>query len=56
MSSKEPIYGQAVCEECDKWTQVVYKCYAAAPHTDHLAFVPVTNIVYKCYECAFGDE
>ena len=55
MGVKEPVYGQTVCEECAKWTQVAYKCHVSAPHTDRLAFVPATNVVYKCYECAFGD-
>ena len=56
MSVKEPIYGQTVCEECAKWTQVAYKCYVTAPVEDYKAFIPVGNVVYKCYECAFGDE
>ena len=56
MSVKEPIYGQTVCEECAKWTQVAYKCYVATPVEDYKAFIPVGNVVYKCYECAFGDD
>ncbi len=41
--SKEAIYGLSVCEDCNKSTEVVYKCYVA------------TNVVYRCYECAFED-
>ena len=32
-----------VCEDCNKITEVVYKCY----NDD--------NVVYKCYQCAFKD-
>ena len=42
--SKETVYGLSVCEDCDKSTEVTYKCYVAA------------NVVYRCYECAFGEE
>ena len=52
----EPIYGHTVCGECDKWTEVIYKCYVAAPVEDYKAGIPVGNVVYRCYECAFGDE
>ena len=40
----DPVYTLSVCEECDKSTEVVYKCYE-----DY-------NAVYRCYECAFGEE
>ena len=56
MISKEPVYGLTVCDECDKSSDVLYKCYVAAPVEDYKAFIPVGNVVYKCYECAFGDE
>jgi len=56
MSDREKVYGLAVCEWCDKSSDVLYKCYIPAPHTDHLAFVPANNVVYKCYECAFGED
>ena len=51
----EKVYGSVVCEECDRWTEVVYKCYVAAPVEDYKAGIPVGNVVYKCYECAFGE-
>ena len=44
MISKEPVYGLTVCDECDKSSDVLYKCYDG------------DDIVYKCYECAFGDD
>ena len=59
-SKSEPyakkIYGLSVCEDCNKSTEVTYKCYVAAPVEDYKAFIPVGNVVYKCYQCAFGDE
>ena len=54
--SKEAIYGLSVCEDCNKSTEVTYKCYVAAPVEDYKAFIPVGNVVYKCYQCAFGEE
>ena len=29
--SKEAVYGLSVCEDCNESTEVVYKCYVAAP-------------------------
>ena len=55
MSAKEPVYGLSVCEDCNESTEVVYKCYVAAPVEDYKAFIPVGNVVYKCYQCAFGE-
>jgi len=49
----EKVYGSVVCEECDRLTGVVYKCYVAAPVEDYKAGMPVTNVVYKCYDCSF---
>ena len=40
----EPVYTLSVCEDCDKSTEVVYKCY----HDD--------NVVYKCHDCAFEEK
>ena len=54
--SKEAVYGLSVCEDCNKSTEVTYKCYVAAPVEDYKAFIPVGNVVYKCYECAFGGD
>ena len=42
------IYGLSVCENCNKSTDVVYKCYTS---TTDVAY----NVVYRCYECAFED-
>ena len=53
--SKEAVYGLSVCEDCNESTEVVYKCYVAAPVEDYKAFIPVGNVVYKCYQCAFED-
>ena len=53
--SKETVYGLSVCEDCNKSTEVTYKCYVAAPVEDYKAFIPVGNVVYKCYQCAFGE-
>jgi len=52
----EKIYGLSVCEDCNESTEVVYKCYVAAPVEDYKTGMPVGNVVYKCYQCAFGDE
>ena len=51
--SKEAVYGLSVCEDCNKSTEVVYKCYVAAPVEDYKTGIPVGNVVYKCYQCAF---
>ena len=56
MISKEPVYGLPVCDEGDKSSDVLYKCYVAAPVEDYKAFIPVGNVIYKCYKCAFGDD
>ena len=37
------VYALSVCEDCNKSTEVVYKCY----NDD--------NVVYRCYQCAFKD-
>ena len=47
----EPVYTLSACEECDKSTSVVYKCWEHDGHS-----LEVENVVYRCYECAFGDE
>jgi len=54
--SKEAVYGLSICEDCNKSTDVTYKCYVAAPHTDYKAGIPATNVAYRCYECTFGEE
>ena len=54
--SKEAVYGLSVCEDCNKSTEVVYKCYV-----DDSLWPPweacglIENVVYRCYECAFGE-
>ena len=50
--SKETVYGLSVCEDCNKSTEVVYKCWEQDGYS-----LEVENIVYRCYECAFehGD-
>jgi len=53
--SKEAVYGLSVCEDCNKSTDVVYKCY----NVDDSLYPPweacglIENVVYKCHECAF---
>ena len=55
--SKEAVYGLSVCEDCNKSTEVVYKCYV-----DDSLYPPweacglIENVAYRCYECAFGEE
>ena len=44
MSDREKVYGLTVCDECDKSSDVLYKCYDG------------DSVVYKCYECAVGDD
>ena len=48
--SKEAVYSLSVCENCNKSTEVVYKCYI----DDSLCPPWVPNVVYKCYKCAFN--
>lgn len=44
VSNEEPVYGLTVCEQCDKSSDILYKCYEG------------DNVVYKCYDCAFEGE
>ena len=46
--SKEAVYGLSVCEDCNKSTEVLYKCWEQDGYS-----LEVENIVYRCYECAF---
>ena len=54
--SKEAVYGLSVCEDCNKSTDVVYKCYV-----DDSLWPPweacglIENIVYRCYESALEE-
>jgi hypothetical protein len=57
--SKEAVYGLSVCEDCNKSTEVVYKCYVDDPLWPPCDGPPLWEAcglieVYKCYECAFG--
>ena len=46
--SKETVYGLSVCEDCNKSTSAVYKCYTSTTDV-------ACNVVYRCYKCAFGE-
>ena len=41
---------KAVCENCNKSTNVIYKCYI----DDSLCPPWIPNVIYKCYKCAFN--
>jgi hypothetical protein len=49
--SKEAVHGLSVCENCNKSTNVIYKCYI----DDSLCPPWVPNVIHKCYKCAFNS-
>ena len=59
MSVKEPIHSPPICEECERWSTVIYKCSGIGfdwwAETGYKQGIE-TTVVHLCYKCAFDGD